>query len=97
MILRISKPELIRLQKKHKTDEAIGKKFGVTRQRIYQIRRDYGILPIREKNKERNSRIIALRGKGISARTIAEKMGISESWVSEIIRSSKMTSKKKKK
>ena len=40
---KISKSEFIKLHKKLKTDPAIGKKFGVSRQSIHQIRKKYGI------------------------------------------------------
>lgn len=43
---RFSKSELIKLQKKLKTDAEIGKKFGITRQAVHTMRKFYGILPI---------------------------------------------------
>jgi len=35
---KITKQELIKLQKSLVTDEAIGEKFGITRQAIHQMR-----------------------------------------------------------
>ena len=42
-MVRISKAELIELQKKLGTDRAIGRKFNITRQAIKQIRKKYDI------------------------------------------------------
>ena len=41
---RFSKSELIKLQKKLKTDAEIGKKFGMTRQAVHTMRKFSGIL-----------------------------------------------------
>ena len=43
---RISKTELMTLQKALKTDEAIGRKFGITRQAVHIMRKNYGIPPL---------------------------------------------------
>ena len=40
---RVTKAQLIKLQKQLKVDEAIGAKFGITRQAIHQLRQKYGI------------------------------------------------------
>lgn len=61
---RLSKAELIKLQKKLTTDEAIGKKFGITRQAVHQIRKKYGIKSNYADNPERNAKIVALYKKG---------------------------------
>ena len=37
---RITKSQLIKLQKKFKTDAAIGEQFGITRQAIHQLRKN---------------------------------------------------------
>jgi len=82
---RLSKVELIRLQKKLITDEAIGKKFGVTRQAIHQLRKKYGIKSNYFKNPERNKKIITLYRKGSPGTALAKKIGISVSQVYRII------------
>ena len=96
---RISKSELIKLQKSLKTDEAIGKKFGITRQAVHQLRKKYGIPSNLIKNDERNEKIIALYKKGNSGIAIAEKTGLSISQTYRIINNSekKKPAKKKKK
>ena len=43
---RFSQSELIKLQKKFKTDAAIGKEFNITRQAVHSMRKVYGISPI---------------------------------------------------
>ena len=42
---RISKAQLLKLQKKFKTDAAIGEQFGITRQAVHQLRKSMGLNP----------------------------------------------------
>ena len=74
----VSKEELVRLQKVLKTDAAIGKQVGVSRQAIHQARVKYGIKAV-DKNKERNQKIISLYKKGKTGIAIAKEIGISVS------------------
>jgi DNA invertase Pin-like site-specific DNA recombinase len=83
---RISKVELLKLQKKLVTDQAIGKKFHVTRQAIHQLRKKYGIASNYAGNPERNKKIIALFKKGVTGTTLAEKLGLSVSQTYRIIK-----------
>lgn len=92
---KVSKSQLVALQKKLTTDEAIGKKFGVTRQAIHQIRKKYGIASSFAKNPERNRKIIALYKKGTPVTALAKKTGLSVSQTYRIINAA--LSKKKKK
>jgi hypothetical protein len=46
---KISKDQLVKLQKKYITDHAIGKLFGISRQAVHQLRNKYGIPPVEEK------------------------------------------------
>lgn len=92
---KVSKSQLIALQKKLTTDEAIGKKFGVTRQAIHQIRKKYGIASNYAKNPERNKKIVALYKKGTSGTVLAKKLGLSVSQTYRIINTA--ISKKRKK
>jgi Mor family transcriptional regulator len=89
---RISKAELLKLQKKLVTDQAIGKKFHVTRQAIQLIRKKYGIASNYAGHPERNKKIIAFYKKGITGTSLAKKMGLS---VSQTYRIIKMTGKKR--
>ena len=43
---RFTKSELLRLQKKYKTDAEIGRNFNITRQYIHFLRKLYAIPPI---------------------------------------------------
>jgi uncharacterized protein (DUF433 family) len=74
---KISKAELIRLQKKLKTDARIGEEFGITRQAIHQLRKKYGIDSRIAGNKERNSEIVKLREAGKSVESLAKKYDLS--------------------
>ena len=82
---RISKTELIKLQKKLVTDADIGEKFGITRQAVHQMRKAYGIPSSISDNPERNSKIIALYKKGTSGTAIAKKFGLSISQAYRVI------------
>lgn len=90
---KISKTELIKLQKKLGTDEAIGKKFGITRQAIHQYRKKFGIESSYADNPERNAKIIALFKKGTSGTALAKKFDMSVSQTYRVIN----TAGKKKK
>jgi hypothetical protein len=82
---RISKSELIKLQKQLGTDDAIGKKFGITRQAVHQLRKQYGIDSSIADNPERNAKIIAQYQKGVSGTDLAKKNGLSVSQTYRII------------
>ena len=74
---RISKQELIRLQKKFKTDARIGEEFGITRQAVHQLRKKYGIESRTAGNPERNKEIVEMRDDGSSVESIAKKHKLS--------------------
>jgi DNA invertase Pin-like site-specific DNA recombinase len=93
---RISKTELIKLQKKLGTDAAIGDKFGITRQAVHQLRKKYGIDSNLAKNDERNKHIVSLYGKGLSGTAIAKKMDLSISQTYRVINEAGKIRKKKK-
>jgi hypothetical protein len=82
----INKKHLINLQKKYTTDNAIGKRFGITRQAVHQLRTKYGIPPVTGKNAPRNAAIIKASGNGISCVHIARKFKMSTSQIYRIIR-----------
>jgi hypothetical protein len=74
---RISKNELIRLQKKFETDARIGEEFGITRQAVHQLRKKYGIISRTAGNPERNKEMVTLRAAGRSVESIAKKFKLS--------------------
>jgi DNA invertase Pin-like site-specific DNA recombinase len=82
---KLNKNQLIALQKKLGTDEAIGKKFRVTRQAIHQLRKKYGIASNYAKNPKRNANIVALYKKGTAGTALAQKFGLSVSQAYRII------------
>ena len=89
---RITKNELMRLQRSLKTDQAIGKKYRITRQAIHQLRKKYGISSRYAKNPQRNAAVVSLYKKGTTGTAIAKKMGLSVSQTYRIINT---TGKKK--
>jgi DNA invertase Pin-like site-specific DNA recombinase len=93
---KISKSQLIKLQKELGTDEAIGDKFGITRQAVHQLRKRLGVGSLREKNPQRNERILAMYEKGKTAQEIAERFDISLSQTFRIIGALRSRRKRKK-
>lgn len=94
---RISKTELIAMQKKLLTDAAIGKKLKVTRQAVHQMRKKFGIPSRFAKNPERNAKILAQHKKGASGSEIAKKFGLSYITVYQILKKAKAKKSAKKK
>ena len=82
---RVTKQEFIKLQKKLKTDQAIGKKFGISRQAIHQLRKEYGLAAIKNKNKERNEAIRAMYKNEVPVAKISKKTGLSVSQVYRLL------------
>lgn len=74
---KISKAELIKLQKKLKTDARIGEEFGITRQAVHQLRKKYGIDSSIAGNKERNNELVQQREAGKSVESLAKKYDLS--------------------
>ncbi len=91
---KISKAELIRLQKKLKTDARIGDEFGITRQAVHQLRKKYGIESRIAGNKERNSEIVKLREAGKSVESLAKKYDLSIPQTYRIINEATAVTKK---
>jgi DNA invertase Pin-like site-specific DNA recombinase len=91
---RISKSELIRLQKKLKTDAKIGEVFGITRQAVHQLRKKYGIESVIAKNDERNQKIVEAYEGGASGTALAKKFKLSVSQTYRIINETKKAAKK---
>jgi Mor family transcriptional regulator len=79
---RIGKNQLLSLQKKYKTDESIGKLYGISRQAVHQLRVKYGITPVADKNKVRDEDIVRLYREGTSGTKLARKfkMSISQTY-----------------
>jgi len=86
---KISKSQLIKLQGKYITDQAIGKLFSITRQAVHQLRNKYDIPAIDEKHGARNADIVKAFNKGMPAAKIAQKFKISVSQTYRVIRDEK--------
>lgn len=82
---KITKSQLIKLQKKLKTDAAIGEQYGITRQAVHQLRKKYGIESVIAKNSERNEKIVEAYEKGESGTDLAKKNNLSISQTYRII------------
>ena len=82
---RISKAELTRLQKTLKTDEAIGRKLGITRQAVHQWRKKYDIESRWSDNPARNKKMVSLYKAGKTGNQIADKFGLSLSQTYRLI------------
>ena len=84
---RIGKNQLIQLQKKYKTDQAIAKLYGMTRQGIHRLRKKYGIPFVSEKHKERDQTIINLHKQGMSVINLSKKFNLSVTQTYRIVKS----------
>lgn len=86
---RFSKEELIKLQKRFKTDKAIGAKFGITGQAVHLMRKSYGISPIPfmrvpAKPDIPKNKLLRLRKTFVTDRAIGKKLGFSDDKVREM-------------
>lgn len=94
---RISKAQLIKLQKKFKTDAAIGEQFGITRQAVHQLRKKHGLDSSLAENPVRNADIIDAYKAGSSGTALAKKFKLSISQTYRIINEAQGTAKPAKK
>jgi len=81
---RISKEELIELQKKLITDIDIARHLGITSPAVQYARKVYAIPSRYSGNSERNKEIVALYAKGTTAPEIANRFGLSACMVYQI-------------
>ncbi|MCL2182429.1 MAG: hypothetical protein FWB85_03040 [Chitinispirillia bacterium] len=91
---KMSKVQFVKLQKKHKTDAAIGEALGVTRQAVHQLRKKLGIESSAADNSGRNAAIIQAYGAGMSGTAIAKKFGLSISQTYRVINALKDKAKR---
>ena len=94
---RISKTQLIKLQKKYTTDAKIGDLYGITRQAIHQLRKKYGVDSSIIDNPKRNAEIVKLYKSGKSGTALAKKFDLSISQTYRVINEAKPAKKSKKK
>jgi hypothetical protein len=94
---RISKTQLIRLQKKFATDEKIGELFGITRQAVHQLRQKYGIESSLADNPQRNAKIVKLFRAGTTGIALGEKFDMTSSHIYRIVHEAKAGRRETKK
>jgi hypothetical protein len=94
---RISKAQLVKLQKKYCTDAKIGDLFGITRQAVHQLRKKYAVDSSIADNPERNAKIVKLYKAGTSGTGLAKKFELSVSQTYRVINEAKAGKKKAKK
>jgi len=82
--MRVS--DVLYLQGRLGTDEAIGECYGITRQAVYFFRKKNRIPFTSEKKATRNAKIIDLRKRGWRLKQISDDIGLSVSRVSLVIR-----------
>lgn len=82
----IDKATLKKLKKKLGSDTLIGKKFGITRQAVHQLRVKYGIAAPTTDTRKRDKAILKAYKKFGHGPTVAQKFGLSEPRVYAIIR-----------
>jgi uncharacterized cupin superfamily protein len=80
----IDKDQFELIQEKYKTDAAIGRAYGVSRQYIFQLRRKFGLKSSRLNNYSRNDEILHLLNSGKSRVEISKMMGLSYTQVCRI-------------
>ena len=83
---RVGKEQLIKLQMRFKTDAAIARLYGLSRQAIAQQRKRFGISASSTKYISRNSEIKELSEKGISAQKLAVKFRLSKMQIYRILK-----------
>ena len=91
---RITKSQLIKLQKKLHTDARIGEEFGITRQAVHQLRKKFDIPSRTANNPQRNDDMVSMRNSGKSVEAIARKFKLSIPQSYRILKDN--TQKKKK-
>jgi predicted DNA-binding protein YlxM (UPF0122 family) len=81
----ISRIELLKLQRRYKTDRAIGELFAITRQAVHQARVKLGIPPIEHPIEERNNKVQKYFTNGYKIAELMSKFNLSRSHVYRII------------
>jgi hypothetical protein len=89
---RISKNQLVKLQKRYHTDRAIGKLYGITRQAVHQLRAKHGLPPVADRHADRDSQIIRFYVRGVPGPKLARRFGLSLSQIYRIVRGSRTRS-----
>ena len=81
-----TKEKLLKLQKRYKTDRAIGEQFGVTRQAVHLWRVKYGVRSLRELIEARNYQIKKDFKAGIPIKKLVKKYEVCMSLIYRVIK-----------
>jgi hypothetical protein len=95
MIDKVSKSQLSKLQKAHKTDTRIGAALGVSRQAVHQLRKKLGVRTVSNEKPERDAEIAAAYIAGETGIAIAKRFGMSISQTYRIINAANGKAKRK--
>ena len=93
---RVSRGELIRLQKLHGSDDAIAELFGISRQAVYQWRMRCGIPSRLQDIRKRNREIARLYREGRPVDRIAARYKLAEHSVYRIVQQVREEGRKKR-
>jgi len=85
MLDKVTKGQLYKLQKTHKTDTRIGEALGVSRQAVHQLRKKLGLATVSTEKPERDAEIAAAYIAGETGIAIAKRFGMSISQTYRII------------
>jgi len=95
MMPKVTKGQLYKLQKTHKTDVRIGRELGVTRQAVNQLRKKLGVAAASNDKPERDADIAAAYIAGEPVTAIVKKFGLSSSQTYRIINAANGKAKRK--
>jgi hypothetical protein len=95
MMPKVTKGQLYKLQKTHKTDVRIGRELGVTRQAVNQLRKKLGVSAAKTEKPVRDADIAAAYIAGEPVTAIVKKFGLSSSQTYRIINAANGKAKRK--
>lgn len=83
---RVGKNQLVKLQKKFKTDNAVAKLYGMSRQAVHRLRNKYEIPTVDDKHIARNTEIVKSHQTGVSVLKLAKKFKLSVTQTYRIVK-----------
>jgi hypothetical protein len=83
---RISRSQLVKLQKRYHSDQAVGELFGITRQAVQQLRRRLAVAPVAGRHTRRNAELARLYANGASGARLARRHRLSVVQVYRILK-----------
>jgi len=95
MVKKVTKGQLSKLQKAHKTDSRIGSALGLSRQSVHQLRKKLGVRTASADKPSRDAEIAAAYIAGETGIAIAKKFGVSISQTYRIINAANGKAKRK--